>query len=65
MTKEKKEELLKALEVIKSVCKETKTCLECPLRCNSEVPKCYIYKRMPNAWATKCEQEEHWRAFYD
>lgn len=33
MTKEKKEELLKALEVIKSVCKETKTCLECPLRC--------------------------------
>lgn len=65
MNKEKKEELIKALEVIKSVCKEAKTCRLCPLRCTGEIPNCYVYNRMPNAWSTKCEQEEHWRAFYD
>ena len=57
-----KEEILKALEVIKNVCSELKpSCLDCPFY--SEECGCYIMSKYPHTW--KIQGKDGWRAFYD
>ena len=64
-----REEILKALQVIKSTCEQYDDCEECPLRtadkkqfefCSCEIKN----KGYPAEWKIK-PQEESWRAFRD
>lgn len=64
MTKEKKRELIKALDLINEVCLVIKKCDDCPLR-NKDNTDCYITEETPNHWRVKVDAEDDWRAFYD
>lgn len=64
MTKEKKEELIKALDLIKEVCLMIENCSDCPLR-DDEKDCCYLEINSPNHWKVKVNAEDDWRAFYD
>lgn len=64
MTKEKKEELLKALDLINEVCLMIEKCCDCPLR-DDEHDDCYLMCHTPNHWKVKVDAEDDWRSFYD
>ena len=64
MTEEKKEELLKALDLINEVCITIEKCHVCPLR-DEEEDECYINRNTPNHWRVKIDAKDDWRAFYD
>jgi hypothetical protein len=56
-------DILKALEVIQSVCKEREDCTTCPFRDDdSAMPACLIQGTPPAEWKIK-GQEKSWRAF--
>lgn len=59
-----KEEILKALEVIKKVCSEVEKCNKCPLS-NVKTDMCYMKDLMPEEWRIKSNKDERWKAFYD
>jgi hypothetical protein len=56
-----KNEILKALTIIKEVCEEVEDCINCPY--GDCMGVCQILQNdTPNSWAIK-EAEEVWRAF--
>lgn len=59
-----KEEILKALIVIKEVCMKQKSdhCMKCPFYSTNK--GCYIINDYPYNWAIQ-EETDIWRAFYD
>ena len=63
-----KTDILKALDVIKTLCDKHKSCSTCPLRTSDtkdNVPACYIYygKTPPSTWDLNFA--DNWRAFRD
>lgn len=60
--KHTKEEILKALHVIKDTCKENEHCFNCPFHKISTAVSCQIVKIKPSHWEIK-KSEEPWRAF--
>ncbi len=59
-----KEELLKALNVIKRACIEKNHCFECPMSWGEE-NMCYLQDVMSEKWRIINYKEEKWKAFYD
>lgn len=65
----KKIDILKALDVIKALCKKHATCSTCPLRMpdikDNDMPACYLYcgKTPPSTWDLNFA--DNWRAFKD
>lgn len=59
--KHTKEEILKALNVIRDECKEEDYCTFCPFADKDE--NCMLRKERPYAWTIKTETEEAWKAF--
>ena len=56
-----KEEILKAVNIIKEVCLEQKSnCMDCPFFSKDG---CYITSNYPDHWEIK-EKDDNWRAFY-
>lgn len=59
-----KEEILKALKVIKNVCSEKKSdCEHCPFYLSNN--GCQIMNKYPTFWKIQEDEDEKWRAFYD
>lgn len=59
ITDAKKEEIIKALKVIKGVCKSNTTCKECPFYSNTGY--CLITQQNPGIWTIQ-GMDERWRA---
>lgn len=58
-----KEEIVKALNVIKKVCIEQKSCcMDCPFYSHND--GCYIINNYPDKWNIQ-DENDVWRAFYD
>ena len=56
-------DILKALELIQSVCRSYGDCVACPFRDDdSAIPACAIQSNPPAEWKIK-GQETSWRAF--
>lgn len=60
--KHTKEEILKALNVIKDECKEAEECICCPF--SDKNAGCMFHKEQPYEWDIK-SGEEVWRAFWE
>lgn len=65
-----KTDILKALDVIKTLCYKHKDCSTCPLRTHDtkdvyDTPDCYLYcgKTPPSTWDLNFA--DNWRAFRD
>lgn len=62
-----KTDILKALDVIKTVCAKHKNCSTCPLRMpdtKDNVSACYLYYvEIPSTW--NLNFADNWRAFRD
>lgn len=64
MNKQEKQEILKALQLIKDICK-TNPCDACPFY-EVHTGNCNIHSKMPYDWDNKEPEEEKeltWRAF--
>ncbi len=62
MTNVSKGKILEALETIQTICKQTRSCSECPLRdWNCE---CMLITQQPYTWRITTE-DTSWRAFED
>jgi hypothetical protein len=58
-----REQILNALKLIQSICKEQEDCNACPFRDDdSAMPACVIQGGVPADWKIK-GQETNWRAF--
>lgn len=58
---DKKNEILLALEIIKSECKAHETCFDCPFYKESEGGHCGIRENTPADW--EINDDEKWKAF--
>lgn len=59
----KKTDILKALNVIKTVCKKHDNCKTCPLRLDNVSSACFLYctPNPPSTW--NLNYADNWRAF--
>lgn len=55
--------ILEALEIIQTVCEQTRHCSDCPLR--DWNLNCMLETERPYAWSLVSEEDTAWRAFDD
>ena len=63
MTKTERKELLRVLNYIKEMCKDS-LCSECPLF-DVEIHECYLKNHYAEDWNITDNLGDDWRAFYD
>lgn len=56
-----REEVLKALRIIKTICIKNSDCEKCPLRSVNINERCGVTEEVPEFW--EIAQEVHWSAF--